>query len=294
MGVGAWSWGDRFYWGYGRKFGRRDVGEAFHISLEAGLDFFDTAEAYGQGSSEIILGELEREAGARLIIASKFMPFPWRLRKQDLLSVLRRSLRRLGRDRLELYQIHWPLPPVPIETWMEGMADALRVGLVSAVGVSNYNLGQMQRAVSTLHRFGIPLRSNQVLYSLMDREPERSGLLEACQRQGIALIAYSPLAQGLLTGKYSLNAPPPLHRRMRAGRARLARAEAIVNVMRNIGEGYGGKSPSQVALNWVIRKGAIPIPGAKDGKQAEDNLGALGWQLSDEDVQQLDRASAGY
>lgn len=292
MGVGAWAWGDRLYWGYERGFGRREVEQAFHASLEAGLVFFDTAEAYGQGASETILGQLEKAAGVRLTIASKYMPYPWRLRKRELLSALRRTLDRLGRERLELYQIHWPLPPVPIETWMEALAEAVGLGLVQAVGVSNYNLSQMERARSALAKHGIPLRSNQVLYSLTDRRPEVTGLLEACKRQDIALIAYSPLAQGLLTGKYTLKNPPPFHRRMRVGRRRLAKVESLVEVLRRLGEDHGGKSAAQVALNWVMCKGAIPIPGAKNAAQATDNVGALGWRLSDGEVALLDQASA--
>jgi aryl-alcohol dehydrogenase-like predicted oxidoreductase len=284
MGVGAWAWGDRLYWGH-------DVEAAFHASIDAGIRFFDTAEAYGRGASETMLGQLERDSHLSLTIASKFMPFPWRLRKKSLLEALRRSLDRLGRESLELYQIHWPLPPVRIETWMKAMAEAVETGLIHSVGVSNYSLAQMQRARSALARFGIPLRSNQVLYSLMDRGPEKTGLLEACRRQEVALIAYSPLAQGLLTGKYSLSNPPPLRRRVRLGRARLAHSVSLVDVLRRLGETYGGRMPSQVAINWVIAKGAIPIPGAKNAAQATENVGALGWSLSDEDVAALDRAS---
>lgn len=291
MGVGAWAWGDRFYWGYGRGYGRRDVEAAFHASLEAGIHFFDTAESYGRGASETILGQLERQSDIALTIASKFMPYPWRLSKKTLSDSLRRSLDRLGREKLELYQIHWPLPPLRIEAWMEPLAEAVKTGLAQAVGVSNYSLVEMGRARTALARFEIPLRSNQVLYSLMDRGPEKTGLLEACKRQGIALIAYSPLAQGLLTGSYSMSNPPPLVRRMRLGRARLARSVSLIQTLRRIGEAHGGRTPSQVALNWVICKGAIPIPGAKNASQAEDNVGALGWRLSQEEMAALDDAS---
>lgn len=291
MGVGVWAWGDRLYWGYEGNYGRRDVEAAFHASIEAGLRFFDTAEAYGRGASETILGQLESESGLSLTVASKFMPYPWRLRKKALLEALRRSLDRLGRERIELYQIHWPLPPVRIETWMEAMAEAVALGLVRSVGVSNYSLRQMERARTALAGFGIPLRSNQVLYNLMDRGPERSGLLKACRRQGIALIAYSPLAQGLLTGSYSLSHPPPLRRRVRISRSRLAHSESLVDVLARLGQDHDGRTPSQVAINWVIAKGAIPIPGAKNAAQATENVGGLGWSLSEEEVATLDDAS---
>lgn len=291
MGVGAWAWGDRLYWGYEGDYGRQDVEAAYHASVEAGIRFFDTAEVYGRGASEAILGQLEKESGLSLTIASKFMPYPWRLRKKSLVEALRRSLDRLGRETLDLYQIHWPLPPVPTETWMEALAEAMGLGLVRSVGVSNYNLTQLERARSALARFGITLRSNQVLYSLMDRAPERTGLLEACRREGIALIAYSPLAQGLLTGRYSPSDPPPFRRRVRISRARLARSASLVDALRIVGEAHGGRTPSQVAINWVIAKAAIPIPGAKNAAQATENVGALGWSLSDEEVAALDRAS---
>jgi aryl-alcohol dehydrogenase-like predicted oxidoreductase len=293
MGVGAWAWGDRLYWGYEGDYGRRDIEEAFHASTEAGIRFFDTAEIYGRGTSETILGRLEKESRLSLTIASKFMPYPWRLRKRSLLEALQRSLDRLGRSTLELYQIHWPLPPLPVETWMEPLAEAVEAGLVRAVGVSNFSPSQMERARSALAKFGIPLRSNQVLYNLMDKRPERNGLLAACREQDIALIAYSPLAQGLLTGRYTLNNPPPMVRRMRIPRSRLLKSESLVGLMRQIGVAHGGKTPSQVALNWAICKGAIPIPGAKNAAQAAENAGALGWRLSDEEVVTLDDASGG-
>ena len=291
MGVGTWAWGDRLYWGYERRFGRREVEGAYAASLKAGLLFYDTAEIYGQGASEVILGQLERGSGAHLTIASKFMPFPWRLKNGDLLAALRRSLDRLGRETLELYQIHWPLPPLRVETWMEGLAQAVEAGLVRAVGVSNYSQPQMRRAKAALAKHGIALRSNQVLYSLLDRRPEITGLLAECRREDIALIAYSPLAQGLLTGKYARDNPPPLQRRLRVGKTRLMRAESLAKVLRRIGEGHDGKTASQVALNWVVCKGAIPIPGAKDTVQAVENAGALGWRLTDQEVADLDRLS---
>ncbi len=290
MGVGAWAWGDRLYWGYEGDYGRQDVEAAFHASIDAGIRFFDTAEIYGRGASETILGQLEKESGFSLTIASKFMPYPWRLRKKSLVEALRRSLDRLGRENLELYQIHWPLPPVRIETWMEALAEAVELGLIRSVGVSNYSLSQMERARSALARFGITLRSNQVLYSLMDRGPEKTGLLGACRREDIALIAYSPLAQGLLTGRYSLSNPPPLRRRVRLRRARLAQSGSLVDVLRRLGETHGGRTPAQVAINWVIAKGAIPIPGAKNASQATENAGGLGWRLSDEEVAALDKS----
>ena len=112
MGVGAWAWGDRFYWGYGREYTKEDVRAAFKASVAAGINFFDTAEVYGFGQSERLLGEVGADQG--VVVASKFMPLPWRLRRGSLLRALRGSLRRLGMDRVGLYQIHWPFLLVPI------------------------------------------------------------------------------------------------------------------------------------------------------------------------------------
>jgi aryl-alcohol dehydrogenase-like predicted oxidoreductase len=149
----------------------------------------------------------------------------------------------------------------------------------------------MQRAHTALARRGIPLASNQVEYSLWQRKPETSGLLEVCRQLDVTLIAYSPLAQGLLTGKYTPKNPPPGVRGRRYGRA-LGKVQPLVSLLRDLGAVHGGKTPAQVALNWTICKDAVPIPGAKNARQAMDNAGALGWRLSPEQVQALDRASA--
>ncbi len=137
LGVGTWAWGDALVWGYGRGYGEADARAAFDASLAAGVRFFDTAESYGRGQSERLVGRFAREAGQPVIVATKFMPYPWRLRRNDLLKALRASLRRLGVERVDLYQIHWPFPPVPIETWAGALADAVEAGLARAVGVSN-------------------------------------------------------------------------------------------------------------------------------------------------------------
>lgn len=292
LGVGAWAWGDTAFWQYGKGgYSDADIAAAFQASLAHGVDFFDTAEVYGRGRSEQLVGQNARQAGWPVVIASKFFPFPWRLRKKQLLKALRGSLARLGMESIDLYQIHWPFPPVAIDTWMNGLADAVEAGLVRAVGVSNYNVAQTQRAHTALARRGIPLASNQVHYSLWQRKPETSGLLEVCRQLDVTLIAYSPLAQGLLTGKYTPDNPPPGLRGQRYRRD-LRTVQPLVGLLREIGAACGGKTPAQVALNWAICKGTVPIPGAKNARQAMDNAGALGWRLSPGEVDALDRASA--
>lgn len=299
LGIGTWAWGDRLFWGYGRGYSDADLQAAFQAGLTAGVNFFDTAEIYGRGSSERLLGQFVSAADQPVVVATKFWPFPWRLRREDILHALRGSLDRLGLNQVDLYQIHQPFRPVSIETWMAGLADAVEAGLTRAVGVSNYDVDQMRRAHAALAQRGVHLVANQVAYSLLNRRPERSGLLEACRELGITLIAYSPLAQGLLTGKYTPQNKPPAVRRIyaalasgsRLDRQYLAQIQPLIALLWQLGEAHGGKTPAQVALNWVICKGAVPIPGVKNVRQARDNVGALGWHLTDGQVAALDAVS---
>jgi aryl-alcohol dehydrogenase-like predicted oxidoreductase len=291
IGIGTWQWGDQWMWGYGGNYAAADVRAAFDACLAGGHNFFDTAEIYGQGRSERLLGQFARAAGQPVVIATKFFPFPWRLGQGRLRSALRHSLDRLGVERVDLYQIHFPLPPVTIETWMAALADAVEAGLVGEVGVSNYNPAQLRRAYAALSQRGVKLASNQVQYSLLNRAPERTGLAALCRELDVRLIAYSPLAQGILSGKYQPNQPPPGVRGRRYNRAYLARVQPLLALLRERGEAHGGKTPGQVALNWLIGKGALPIPGVKNARQAEENLGAAGWQLTEAEILALDAAS---
>jgi aryl-alcohol dehydrogenase-like predicted oxidoreductase len=292
LGIGTWAWGDRLFWGYGRgDYTDADLQAAFDAGLVAGINFFDTAEMYESGRSERLLGQFIHAASQPVVVATKFMPLPWRLQRGSLRRALRSSLNRLGLDKVGLYLIHWPMPPVSIETWMEALADAVEAGLTRAVGVSNHNLSQMQRAHAALARRGVALAANQVEYNLLHRDPERNGLWAACRELGVALIAYSPLAMGVLTGKYTPENPLPAMRGRRFNRQRLARVQPLIALLHQIGEAHGGKTPAQVALNWIICKGAVPIPGAKNARQAEQNAGALGWHLIDDEIAALDAAS---
>jgi aryl-alcohol dehydrogenase-like predicted oxidoreductase len=278
-------------WGYGLGYSEEQAREAFQTSLSAGINLIDTAEIYGNGKSERLVGQFVREAKQPVIIATKFFPFPWRLRRKALINALRASLARLGMKQVDLYQIHWPYPPVSLERWAEGLAEAVELGLTKAVGVSNFNPGQMRRVFDTLARHGLSLTSNQMEYSLLARGIERNGLLELCQELGVTIIAYSPLAKGMLTGKYTPENPPPGLRARRYSPSYLAKVQPLIQRMHEIGHGHGSKTPSQVALNWLMCKGAIPIPGAKNARQAQENAGALGWNLSPDEVAALDEAS---
>lgn len=291
MGIGTWAWGDTWFWQYGKGgYSDADLEAAYQASLAYGISFFDTAEVYGIGRSERLLGQFARQAGWPVVIATKFFPFPWRVSHVHFRRALRHSLDRLGLPCVDLYQMHWPFPPVSIDHWMDAMADAVQAGLIRAVGVSNYDVEQTRRAHAALARRGIPLAANQVKYSLLHRRHEKNGLLALCKELDITFIAYSPLAQGLLTGKYTAQKPPPGLRGLRY-RPMLAQIKPLIDQLTDIGQVHGGKTPAQVALAWTIAKGTVPIPGAKNARQALDNAGALGWRLSDAEVAALDYAA---
>jgi aryl-alcohol dehydrogenase-like predicted oxidoreductase len=291
LGIGAWSWGDRFYWSFGNDYGNPDCQAAFDASIAAGINFFDTAEIYGSGHSERDLGQFVRESNQPVVVATKFFPYPWRLRRASFLSALRASLKRLGLERVDLYQIHQPLPPVAIETWVDALGKAVQAGLTRAAGVSNYDAEQTRRASDVLAKRGVPLASNQLKYSLLDRHIERDGTMQTCRELGITVIAYSPIEMGLLTGKYTAQNPPRGARGFRYRQKYLDQIQPVIAQLREIGETHGGKSPAQVALNWTICKGAVPIPGAKNARQAQENIGALGWRLTEAQVAAIDAAS---
>jgi len=291
FGLGTWQWGDQLFWGYGNGYQENDLFELFKYCISQNMRFFDTAEVYGSGRSEQLLGKFIRELGEPVYVATKFMPYPWRLSRRSLLKSLKASLTRLGLQKVNLYQMHWPLPPVTVEAWMEGMIEAVQNGLTGAVGVSNYDKRQMLTAHNALTRQGVPLASNQVEYHLLNRKIELNGLMEECNQLGVKVIAYSPLAQGLLTGKYTPDNPPRGVRGGRAAKRLLVKIQPLLRAMRRIGADHAGKTPAQVAINWVICKGAIPIPGAKNLNQAEQNLGAMGWTLTEAEMAELDELS---
>lgn len=293
LGVGTWSWGDSKVWGYGRSYGDQDLKGAFDASLRAGVRLFDTAEVYGFGTSERLLGRFAREAGQRVVIATKFFPYPWRVAGSQLRGALHASLARLGLSRVDLYQIHWPLPPRSITAWMGPLASVVSEGLAAAVGVSNYSARQMRMAFDRLAALGVRLASNQVEYSLLKRDVEFNGVLEACRELNVRLIAYSPLAMGMLSGKYTPASPPPGLRGFRYRRPLLERLPVLLQLLDEIGRACG-KTRNQVALNWLICKGALPIPGAKSAAHATENAGAAGWRLSPHQVAALDEASLSF
>jgi aryl-alcohol dehydrogenase-like predicted oxidoreductase len=299
LGVGAMTWGEarglaRFHpakMAYGGAEGRAEEQAAFDASLAAGVCLFDTAAMYAGGASERRLGEVAR--GRDVVIATKF-PAGLRATADSMPGDLDASLARLGR--IDLYQHHFPSSRVDIPRLMELMADAVEAGKIRAVGVSNYSAEQMRAAHAALARQGIPLSSNQVEYSLLHRQPEVNGVLAACRELGVTLIAYQPLAGGALTGKYRAGDRPRGMRRFMSyfRGASLEASAPVVALLREIGERYG-KSPAQVALRWLIEQdGVLPIPGAKNGRQAAENAAALSFTLSQDEVGALARATLAW
>ena len=286
LGVGTNAWGRIFQAEPGKQ-------ATFDAILDNGINFIDTAEFYQLGGSERTLGRFLQKSRQAVVVATKFFPFPWRLGKSWLIPALRASLRRLGIPQVDLYMLHFPVPPVPLDTWIQALADARETGLTRAVGISNCGPDQMRRAHAILSGRNLPLASDQVEYSLLARRAERTGLLAACHELNVSLVAYRPLGYGLLTGKYRVEDLPAVLHGRRITPAYLQRITPLIDLVGALARSHG-KTPSQVALNWVICQGAIPIPGAKNPAQAAENAGALGWRLETGEVAALDQASRDF
>jgi aryl-alcohol dehydrogenase-like predicted oxidoreductase len=294
--VGTWAWGDKGTWGmggYDSSYSEATIRDAWDASIEAGVVLFDTAEIYGSGESERIIGRLlaaEPSVREKVVIATKFMPSPHKLAVTSaLLSAARASRDRLGVESIDLYQIHGPISLRSHGAMADALAAAHAEGLIRAVGVSNYSVRETRAIDAALRKRGLRLASNQIEFSLLRTMPEKVGLLECCREMDVVPLAYSPIGQGRLTGKYTAANPPPKTRTF--SNYPMASVDRIVEILRRIGEAHGGRTPSQVALAWIIAKGAVPIPGAKSRRQAEENAGALGWRMDDAEVAALDAAA---
>jgi aryl-alcohol dehydrogenase-like predicted oxidoreductase len=284
LGVGTNSWGGK---------GEADPGKrhTFEALLDEGVMLFDTAEIYTGGCSETTIGQCIRSTGRSPTILTKFFPFPWRWRKLELRRALQGSLARLQLPAVDVYLLHFPWPPVSIETWADALADSVEAGLSRTVGVSNCSAEQTRRAHAALASRGVTLACNEVEYSLLNRGPERSGLAATCAELGVTLIAYRPLATGILSGRYTPDRPPGGVRAIKYRRSRLTQIMPLLLTLRRIADARG-KTCSQVAINWVLCKGALPIPGAKNPAQARENAGAMGWRLSQSELGQLESVAS--
>ena len=275
IGLGTWQFGSR-EWGYGDGYASGTAHDIVKRALASGVTLFDTAEVYGLGNSERILGEALGDQRAEVAVASKIMPiapFPAVVKQRE-----RASARRLQLDRIPLYQIHQPNPVFPDSVIMPGMRSLLESGDIGAAGVSNYSLARWQRADAALGR---PVISNQVDFSLA-RHGALDDLVPFAERENRIVIAYSPLAQGLLGGKYGLNNRPGGVRAVNSlfGTANLRRIEPLLQTLRDVAAEVDAK-PAQVALAWLISlPGVVAIPGASSVEQLEFNVAAAEIQLS--------------
>jgi aryl-alcohol dehydrogenase-like predicted oxidoreductase len=287
IGLGCWQFGSSD-WGYGEDYARNEAKAIVTRALDLGVNLVDTAEIYAYGRSERIVGEAIRDRRDEVFLATKLFPV------LPLAPVVEQrahaSARRLGVDTIDLYQVHWPNPFVPNGPTMDGMRRVVEQGLVRHAGVSNFPLGRWQDAE---RRLGRPVLSNQVQYSLAQRKPDRD-LIPYAQHTGRVVIAYSPLAQGLLSGRYDGTNPPQGW--VRRGNAlflreNIARAGELLDALRNVAKRHDA-TPAQVALAWVIRRpNVVAIPGASSVAQLESNVAAADLDLDEADDALLTSAS---
>lgn len=286
VGLGTWQFGSR-EWGYGADYAAGPARDIVRRARELGVTLFDTAEIYGFGRSERILGEALGGERSSVIVASKIFPVA------PVPAVVRSrwegSARRLQLDRIPLYQVHQPNPVVPDSVTMAGMGALLRDGRIGAVGVSNYSLARWQAADQALGR---PVVSNQVQFSLAHPAP-LTDLVPFAEREGRVVIAYSPLAQGLLGGRYSVDHRPggvravnPLY-----GTENLRRAEPLLALLRDVAAAHDAK-PAQVALAWLLGlPRVVVIPGAASVEQLESNVAAAELDLTATEQSDLTRCA---
>ncbi|KAH7538297.1 hypothetical protein FEM48_Zijuj03G0184500 [Ziziphus jujuba var. spinosa] len=323
MGFGTWAWGNQLLWGYQESMDT-ELQRAFKLAVDNGINLFDTADSYGtgrlNGQSEKLLGKFIREfqgkkrAQDEIFIATKFAAYPWRLTPKQFVNACKASLDRMQVDQIGIGQLHWSTanyaPLQELALW-DGLVAMYEKGLVRAVGVSNYGPKQLVKIYDYLKARGVPLSSAQVQFSLISMGEDQLEIKDICDSLGIRLIAYSPLGLGMLTGKYT---PDRLPRGPRSSCLSLQGLSIQTNssrvgtfaefTRRNCKKKAQDGAPSnlslqlfsdillgQVAINWCISKGTIPIPGIKTVKQAEENLGALGWRLGSEEVLQLEYAA---
>lgn len=270
------------------------------LSIEGGINWFDTAEVYGDGASEKALAKALQASGKKpgdVVIATKWWP-AFRFASNIGKSINSR-ISALEPYPIDLYQVHQPFSFSGERSEMEAMAELFKRRLIKAVGVSNFSAKKMENSWKVLQKSGIPLASNQVRYSLLDRRIESNGVMAVAKELGITIIAYSPLAQGLVSGKFHDN--PELLKNIGFRRyspqfrpAGLGKSLPVVMVLKELSAKYG-VTPSQVALNWLIQyngETVVAIPGATKEIHAKENIGAMSFRLSDEDMERLDKVSA--
>jgi aryl-alcohol dehydrogenase-like predicted oxidoreductase len=302
VGLGCWQFSEGFgiVGGWWEALPAETVQEIIDASLRGGINWFDTAEAYGKGRSERALAAALTRLGQKpgdVIVATKWLPLM--RTASSIVNTIDERLACLSPFAIDLHQIHQPFALATVEAQANAMADLVEAGKIRTVGVSNFSAKRMRAAHAALARRGIPLVANQMQYSLLDRRIESNGVLAAAKELGITLIAYSPLAQGLLSGKFhddpSLIRKSPGPRKFLPNfRAKgLERSRPLVEELRKIAAAHGA-TPSQVALNWLAHfhgDTVVVIPGATKRRHAEENVGSMGFTLSQDELRRIDELS---
>ena len=270
------------------------------LSLEGGINWFDTAEIYGNGASEKALSKALQAAGKRpgkVIIATKWWPI-FRF-ASNISKTINQRIKLLDPYPIDLYQVHQPWGFSNEKAEVSAMADLLDRKLIKSIGVSNFSAKQMENSWETLNMRRIPLASNQVRYNLLDRRIESNGVMKAAKKLGITIVAYSPLAQGIVTGKFHEN--PELLKNIGFRKYNsqfkptgLEKSLPVVKLVKELAVKYNVTS-AQIALNWLIHfhgETVVAIPGATKEIHVKENTGAMSFRLSDEDMDRLDKKSA--
>ncbi|WP_375767941.1 aldo/keto reductase [Archangium gephyra] len=303
IGLGCWQFseGSGLAGGFWEALPTPTVEEIVDASLRGGINWFDTAEAYGDGRSERALANALTKLGKKpgeVVVATKWFPYPWR-GASSIRDTIGDRLTHLSPFGIDLHQIHQPFSFASVAAQSNAMADLVQAGKIRTVGVSNFSAKRMRAAHEVLARRGVPLVSNQMQYSLLDRRIESNGVLAAAKELGITIIAYSPLAQGLLSGKFHED-PSLIKNRvgprkfLPSFRAKgLERSRPLIEELRKIATAHG-VTPSQVALNWLIHfhgETVVVIPGATKRRHAEENVGAGTFTLSPDELRRIDELS---
>ena len=305
LGLGCWQFSKQAglvgkYW---PPLTDEDTCKIVKASIDGGINWFDTAEIYGRGKSEQGLADALKKNGVqpgKVIVATKWWPIG--RRASSIKRTIKRRLINLGGYPIALHQIHNPLGFSSVEKEMDAMADLIEDGKIKYIGVSNFSADRMRRASEALDRRGHKLVSNQVIYSILNRKIESNGTMEAARELGITIIAYSPLAQGLVSGKFHkdrelikkrVGSRKYMNKFKKEG---LIKSQPVIDRLKLVAVEYNATS-SQVALNWLINFHGdivVAIPGATKIRQAKENTGAMNFTLSQEHLDMLGQVSTDY
>jgi len=305
-----------------------EANAAFFDTAERYGSHYKTAIGMGWGETEKMTNKLLKNApqkvnGLRPVVATKFTPSPWRTSVESVVEACRQSCERLGVEQIDLYQLHMPDIVQPFrflgqekskdEIYWEGLAECYKQGLVKNVGVCNYGPSLLARCQEVLGKYDVPLASNQIAYSLIGRHNGAQETVDYCNKNGIKVLAFFPFAMGLLTGKYSLTPDATFPEKVELSLTKSQKTSLEERDLRRYATGDGVSVPSggmaplmsvmheiararrktlaQIALNYIICQGAIPIPGARTTAQLTDNLGAMGWRLTTSEIARLEAAA---